>query len=55
MSKNGKTVSLVAAALLLSGLSLIGDAATDARAESAYPNRHKESQTPFLLRIRSFL
>ena len=38
MSKNGKTTSLVAAALLLSGLSLVGDATTDARAESAYPN-----------------
>jgi hypothetical protein len=38
MSKNGKAVSLVAVALLLSGLSLVGDAATDARAESAYPN-----------------
>ena len=34
MSKNGKTASLVAAALLLSGLVLVGDA----RAESAYPN-----------------
>jgi len=38
MSKNGKTVSLVAATLLLSGLVLIGNAATDVRAESAYPN-----------------
>jgi hypothetical protein len=35
MSK--KTTSLVAAALL-SGLSLVGDATTDARAESAYPS-----------------
>ena len=38
MSKNGKTESLVAAALLLSGLVLVGGAATDVRAESAYPN-----------------
>ena len=38
MSKNGKTVSLVAATLLLSGLVLIGNTATDVRAESAYPN-----------------
>jgi hypothetical protein len=38
MSKNGKNGSLIAAALLLSSLSLAGDAATDARAESAYPN-----------------
>jgi hypothetical protein len=38
MSKNGKTASLVAAALLLSGFSLVGDVTTDARAESAYPN-----------------
>jgi hypothetical protein len=37
MWKNGKTTSLVAAALL-SLLSLVGDAATDGRAESAYPN-----------------
>ena len=38
MSKNGKTASLVAAALLLSGLVLVGGAATDVRAGSAYPN-----------------
>ena len=38
MSKNGKIASLAAAALLLSGLVLVGDAATDVRAESAYPN-----------------
>jgi hypothetical protein len=38
MSKNGKTASLVAAALFLSGLVLVGDAANDVRAESAYPN-----------------
>jgi len=38
MSKNGRTASLVAAALLLSGLVLVGDAATDVWAESAYPN-----------------
>ena len=37
MSKNGKTASLVAATLLLSGL-VLGDVATDVRAESAYPN-----------------
>jgi hypothetical protein len=37
MSKNGKTTLLVAATML-SGLSLIGDATTDARAESAYPS-----------------
>jgi hypothetical protein len=38
MLQNGKTASLVAAALLLSGLVLVGDAATDVRAESAYPS-----------------
>lgn len=38
MSKNGETAALVAAALLLSGLVLVGGAATDVRAESAYPN-----------------
>jgi hypothetical protein len=39
MSKNGKATSWVAAAaVLVSGLSLVGDATTDARAESAYPN-----------------
>jgi hypothetical protein len=38
MSKNGRTASLVAVALLLPGLVLVGDAATDVRAESAYPN-----------------
>jgi hypothetical protein len=38
MSRNRKTTLLAAAALLLSGLSLVGDATTDARAESAYPN-----------------
>jgi hypothetical protein len=38
MSKASKPGSLVAAALLLSGLSLVGDAARDARAGSAYPN-----------------
>ena len=38
MAKNGKTASLVAAALLLSSLVLVGDADTDVRAESAYPN-----------------
>jgi hypothetical protein len=37
MSKDGKTTSLVAAALL-SSLSLVGDATTDARAESTYPS-----------------
>jgi hypothetical protein len=38
MSKAAKPPSLVAAALLLSGLSLVGGATGDARAESAYPN-----------------
>ena len=38
MSRNRKTTLLAAAALLVSGLSLVGDATTDARAESAYPN-----------------
>jgi len=38
MSTNGKTASLVAAALLLLGLAVVGGAATDVRAESAYPN-----------------
>jgi hypothetical protein len=38
MSKNGKAIWLVAAALLLSSLSLVGDAITEARAESASPN-----------------
>jgi hypothetical protein len=38
MSKNGETAALIAAALLLSGLVLVGGAATDVRAESAYPN-----------------
>jgi hypothetical protein len=38
MSRNGKTASLVAAALVLSLLSRVGDATTDARAESAHPN-----------------
>jgi hypothetical protein len=37
MSKAGKTVWLAAAALL-AGLSLAGDATTEARAESAYPS-----------------
>jgi hypothetical protein len=37
MSKNGKATSLVAAGLLLSGLSPVGNATTDARAESASP------------------
>ena len=38
MLKNGRTASLVAAALFLSGLVLVGDAGTYVRAESAYPN-----------------
>jgi len=38
MSTNGETASLVAAALLLLGLAVVGGAATDVRAESAYPN-----------------
>jgi hypothetical protein len=38
MSTDGKTTSLVAATLLLSSLSLVGDATTDARAESTYPS-----------------
>jgi len=38
MSTTGKTASLIAAALLLLGLVVVGGAATDVRAESAYPN-----------------
>ena len=38
MSTTGKTASLIAAALLLLGLAVVGGAATDVRAESAYPN-----------------
>ena len=38
MSKAGKTVSLVAAALLLSSLLLVRSATPNAQAESAYPN-----------------
>ena len=37
MSTDGRT-TLLAAAVLMLGLSLVGDATTDARAESTYPS-----------------